>query len=142
MVLHNIAQRPGFFVEWSAALDTQSLGRRNLHMIDVVPVPHRLEDAVRKAKDQDVLHRLLAQVVVDAEDLILMKDGVYLAVQFARRVQVVAERLLDHHRDLPLLKLGHALCAQVFDNPRKELRRRGQVVQPLAANALIPGNAA
>ena len=41
----------------------------------------RLEEAVGEAEDQDVLHRLLAQVVVDAVDLVLVKDAAQLLVQ-------------------------------------------------------------
>jgi hypothetical protein len=37
-------------------------------VIDEVPVPDRLEDPVREPEDEDVLDRLLAEVVVDAED--------------------------------------------------------------------------
>ena len=43
-------------------------------MIDVVPVPERLEDPVGEAEDQEVLDRLLAEVVVDAVDLLLDED--------------------------------------------------------------------
>ena len=53
---------------------------------------------LREAEDQNVLHRFFAEVVVDAEDLVLVKDGVDLVVQLARRIEIVAERLLDHHR--------------------------------------------
>ena len=98
MVLHHVAQRAGALVERPAAFDPDRLRRRDLHVIDVVPVPDVLEYAVRKAEDQDVLHRLLAQVVIDAEDLVLVEDLVHLIVQRARRFQVVPERLLDDVR--------------------------------------------
>ena len=65
--------------------------------------------------------------------LVLVKDRVHLAVQLARRLQVVAEGLFDHHRDLALIRLRHSLRAKIFDNPGKKFRRRGQVEQPLAA---------
>jgi hypothetical protein len=45
-------------------------------VVDVVAVPERLEDGVGEAEDQQVLHRLLAQVVVDAVDLLLVEDFV------------------------------------------------------------------
>ena len=40
-------------------------------MVDVVAVPDRLEQAVGEAEGEDVLRRLLAEEVVDAEDLLL-----------------------------------------------------------------------
>jgi len=47
---------------------------RNLHMVDVVAVPERLEDGIGEAKDHDVLHGLFAQVVVEAVDLPLLEN--------------------------------------------------------------------
>ena len=98
VVLHHVAQRAGLLVKRPAAFHAQRLRRRNLHVIDVVPIPDRLEDSVGEPEHQNVLHRLLAQIVVDAEDLVLVEDRVHLVIQLARRIQIVAERLLNHHR--------------------------------------------
>ncbi len=95
MVLHHIAQRAGMLIERPAAFNADALRRRDLHVVDVVAVPDVLKDAVGEAEDEDVLHRLLAQVVVDAEDLVFVEDLVHIVVQRARRIQVVAEGLLD-----------------------------------------------
>ena len=46
---------------------------RDLHVVDELPVPDRLEDAVAEAQDEHVLNRLLAEVVVDPEDLALLE---------------------------------------------------------------------
>ncbi len=116
VVLHHIAQRAGLLVKRSAAFDAQRFRRGDLHVVDVVAIPDRLEDAVGEAEDQDVLHRLFAQVVIDAEDLVLVEDGVDLVIQFARRIEIVAEGLLDHDADAPVFRLRHALRAEVLDN--------------------------
>ena len=130
MVLHHVAQRAGLLVERPAAFHAQRFRRRDLHVIDVVAIPDRLEDAVGEAEDQNVLHRLLAQVVIDAEDLVLVEDRVDLVIQFARRIEIVAERLLNHHADArPCLRLRHALRAKVLDDRRKVLRRGGEIEQ-------------
>ena len=63
--------------------DGQILGGRDLHVVDVVAVPDRLEDAVGEPQHQDVLHGLLAEVMVDAIDLMLGKDLVDPFVEFA-----------------------------------------------------------
>ena len=47
--------------------DTDVLGHGDLDMIDIVVVPHRLEQLVREAKRQHVLNRFLAEVVIDAK---------------------------------------------------------------------------
>ena len=58
-------------------------------------VPGRLEEAVGEAQRQDVLHRLLAQEVVDAEDLVLVDDVLEGGVELRELLQVEAEGLLD-----------------------------------------------
>jgi len=65
-------------------------------MIDVAAMPDRLKDQVAEAEDQDVAHRLFAEVVVNAIDLRLTEDLANLAVQLDRRLEVSAERLLDN----------------------------------------------
>ena len=65
---------PGAVVVAGARADAEVLGRGDLDVVDVVAVPHRLEHAVGEPERQQVLDRLLAQVVVDAEDLALVED--------------------------------------------------------------------
>ena len=69
----------------------------DLDVVDVVRVPHRLKDLVSKAQRQDVLDGLFAQVVVDAEDRGLRKDGVDNLIELAGRLLIVAERLFNDH---------------------------------------------
>ena len=88
-------------------LDAYFLGDGDLHMIDVAPVPDRLENSVGEAEGHDVLHRLLAQVVVDAKDLFLARFAGDAGIQLARGIDAVAERLLDHHAS-PVLRLAIA----------------------------------
>ena len=71
VVLHHVAQRAGPVVEVAAAFDAHRLGHRDLHVVDRGRVPQRLEQHVGEAQRQQVLHRLLAEIVIDAEDLLL-----------------------------------------------------------------------
>src|SRR5437899_2499757 len=92
--------RCGARVNWIAivvagtSLDADRLGDGDLHVVDELPVPDRLEDAVREPEHQHVLERLLAEVVVDPEDLLLLEMGPEHRVELARGCQVVPERLL------------------------------------------------
>jgi hypothetical protein len=69
-------------------------------VVDGVAVPQPLEDRVGKAEHQDVLHRLLAQVVVDAEELLLVGELGQFLTEALRRRQVRAEGFL-HDEPLP-----------------------------------------
>ena len=61
--------------QWAAmADDPDLLIDGDLHMVDVIAVPDRLEHAVGEAQHQDVLHRLLAEIMIDPVDLLLVDE--------------------------------------------------------------------
>src|SRR5919106_6393686 len=91
MVLDHVAYHAGPVVISGTCADALALSRRDLHMIDVMAVPDRLEARVREAKYQHVLHRLFAQVVINAEELLFLDDFKELTVEGSRRRFVVAE---------------------------------------------------
>ena len=92
----------------------------------MVAVPDRLEEPVGEAEGQDVLGSLLAQEVVDPEDLLLIEYLVQLAVQPPGRGQVGAERLL--HDDPAAVDETRVL--EHVHHRQGGLRRDAQVVQP------------
>ena len=69
VVLDHIAQCPGMIVIPAPVFHSHLLGHRDLHVVDIAPVPDRLEQGIGEAECQDVLHGFLAQVMVDAIDL-------------------------------------------------------------------------
>src|SRR5207237_365669 len=97
VVLDHVADRARLFVEAAAPLDPEALRHRDLHTLVVVAVPDRLEERVREAEEEEVLHRLLPEVVVDAEDGALVEDPVQRRVQRPRRGEVAAEGLLEDY---------------------------------------------
>ena len=99
VVLDDVAECSGGLVEGAAAFDADGFGGGDLDVVDVVAVPDVLEDAVGEAEDEDVLDGLLAEVVVDAEDLVFVEDLVDFVVEGAGGVEVVAEGLLDDDAD-------------------------------------------
>ena len=135
VVLHDVAHRASPVVVGAAPLDADILRHRDLNVIDVASIPDRLEDAVRKAEDHDVLHGLLAEVVVDPVDLRLREDGVQLAIQGLGTREIVPERLLDDHAFPALGLLDQAGGSQVAGDHREELRERRHVEDPVARGA-------
>ena len=87
MVLEDVADRARLLVVAGAPLDADRLGDGDLHVVDELPVPDRLEDAVGEPQRQHVLDGLLAEVVVDAEDLVLVEVLLEPSVQLARRLR-------------------------------------------------------
>jgi hypothetical protein len=80
VVLDHVAQAAALLVVAGARADPEVLGHRDLHAVDEVAVPDRLEDRVGEALDQQVLHRLLAEVVVDPIHLVLLEHRAEVAL--------------------------------------------------------------
>ena len=86
---------PALVVVAGPALDADRLGRGDLHVVDVVPVPDRLEQDIGEAEGEDVLNRFLPEVVIDAIDLPLGERVRHLLDQLAGGLEVVTERFFD-----------------------------------------------
>src|SRR5215472_2408584 len=113
MVLKHVAQTPRLLVIAAAMLDAQALSRGNLHVVDVIAVPDRLDNRVGEAKGEDVLHGLLTEVVNDPIDLIFFKHLMDNRVQLPRGVEVASKWLLDDHTR-PSAGIAAAMDQAVF----------------------------
>ncbi len=97
MVLHHVAQRAGLVVELATHLHAQRFGHRDLYVADAAASPQRFEQCIAEAQRQQVLHRFLAEIVVDAEDLRLAEDRVHVLVDLRSRGEILSQRLFQHH---------------------------------------------
>ena len=80
MVLNHVAKHARGIVVTASPFHADRFGIGDLNVIDIAAVPDRLEDAVGKAKHQKVLNRLLAEIVIDSEDLVFGEHGCDLLV--------------------------------------------------------------
>src|SRR3569832_2089370 len=96
MALDHVTQRTRALVIIGAAFDAERLRVRDLHVIDVLAVPHGLEQEIGEAEHQDDLHRALTEVMIDAIDLAFLEVLVHALLQYLRAQQVVTEGLFDH----------------------------------------------
>ena len=97
---HHVAIGADSFIEGGALAEIERLGHVDLHMVDEVAVPDRLEQAIAEAEGEDVLCRFLAEKMVDAEDLLFGEDLMQLGIQRHGAGEVGAEGLL--HDDAAL----------------------------------------
>jgi hypothetical protein len=112
VVLDHIAGDPDAIEVSGATADADVFGHRDLDMVDVVVVPHRLEEFVGEPQRQHVLHSLLAKIVIDAEHRGGREDAEHDPVQFPSAGEIVAERFFDHHPTPPTgVLLGQAMGA-------------------------------
>ena len=96
MVLHHVAQGPCPVVIPCPLACPQRLGHRDLDMVNAGRVPDRLQQHVGKAQDQQVLDRLLAEIVVDTEDRALVEHRAHGLVNGAGRVEIMPDGLFQH----------------------------------------------
>ena len=128
---HHVAIGAGLLIERGAPAKPERLGHVDLHVVDEVAVPDRLEQPVGEAEGQNVLRRLLAEEVVDAKDLVLGEHLVQPGIQQHRAGQVGAERLL-HDDPGACDEIGFGQQAHRGQGGRG---RHAEVVDPLAVAA-------
>src|SRR6266851_9905626 len=102
MVLHHIAQRARLFIITAALTHTEDFADRDLDVVNQIPIPKPFKYRIGEAEHQDVLHRLFAEVMVDAKNLFRMRVTRQLRIELAGRLQIVTKGLLDHNA-LPAL---------------------------------------
>ena len=137
MVLDHVADRAGLFVEGAAPLDAEALGHRDLHALDAVAVPDRLEELVGEAEEQDVEDRLLAEVMVDPEDP-PTSSNVSCRIRFSSRADLRSRP--NGFSITTRAPSAHARLARFSDDRAEETRWYRQVVERV--RCLIEGTAA
>ena len=130
VVLDHVAHGAGAVVKARAAAHAHALGHRDLDALDVRAAPQRLKNRVAKAQHHEVLHRLFAEVVVDAEDLRFLEVAAHFVVDLTRRGQVVAQGFFQHHA---AARIDQVRAVQVAANVREQAGRGGQVIDAVRA---------
>ena len=92
MILDHVSQHTGVVVVTATTFNSQIFENADLDVIDVVPVPKRLEYGVGESENQDILDGVFAEIVIDSEYLIFVQDRVRQIVQCTRRFVIGAER--------------------------------------------------
>ena len=124
MVLHHISDCADFIIKFSSSRDTELLGHRNLNAMDVVAVPDRFEKGVGEAKEEEILNRLFAKIMVYPEDIGFRKDRAQRGVQGSGGGEISSKRLLKNNPGV----VCTACLLQSFNDRFKEAGGNGQVV--------------
>ena len=95
MILDHVTHRAGLVVELAAPFDADMFADGDLHMADASAAPQRFEQHVAEAQRDQVLHRLLAQVVIDAVDLLFLEDRADQLIDAFRGGAILSQRLLQ-----------------------------------------------
>ena len=135
VILDDVPDRARRIVEGAAALDSEVLRHGDLNALHVCPIPERLQDRVREAKEQHVVDGAFAEVVVDPEDVGLGERAEQDPVQGTRRHQIRPEWFLDDDAGT----VGASRMRQLFDDGSEKRGGDRQVVHGvLRAAELTP----
>src|SRR5215472_4826238 len=96
MILNHVADRARFVVELPSSGNAEVFRHGNLHALNMVSIPDRLNNRIVEPEVHKALHCTLTQVVVDPENGGFRKDLVDRAVQLSRRGSVATKRFLDN----------------------------------------------
>src|SRR6185436_7959185 len=89
MILNHVANRAGLIVECASALNSEVFRHRDLDALDLIAVPERLKERILEAEKDHVMNRPLAEVMVDAEDVLLVESPEQNPIERLRRDKVV-----------------------------------------------------
>ena len=106
----HVSIRTRGLIEVGTLFNSERLRNVDLNVVDEVAIPDWLEESVGKSEREDVLSRLLAEEVINPEDLLLGEDFMELRIQCNRRFEVHSERLLH---DDPRTFNQPRLCQEV-----------------------------
>ena len=138
--MEHVPKSAGCIIIPGSVLDTDRLGDGDLDMIDVIAVPDRLEDRVRKSQHEDVLNGFLAEVMIDSIDLGFAEVAADTIVQFNGTLKVSAERFFKDEFNLFLLagdtRGSQPRRAQMLDDRRIQKRWNGQVKNDASMNMM------
>src|SRR5260221_8861455 len=136
MVLENLAEGSRLVIVVATRSHTYCFGHGDLNMVDVLMVPDRLEYRIGKAEYGDILYRFLAQIVIDAVNLLFVVHGAQTFVKCARRIEISTKGLL-HDNPRVALTLVEASLAKHFGNPGIQVRGDSQIKQAVAFRAAL-----
>ena len=126
MILHHVAQRSRVVVIAAAVLDAHRFGHGDGHIVNAATVPDWLEKRIGKAECQNVLHRFLAQIMINPENLGFLEIGGEDGIQGQGGFQVIADWFL-HHNPCPFPVARQSGFAEVFWDFAEHARRCGHV---------------
>ena len=85
MILHYVADGSRLIIKSAAPLDAEVFGHGDLHTLDMIAIPKRFQEGISETEEEHVVHRPLAQVVIDAEDCLLVEGAEQSLVELLRR---------------------------------------------------------
>ena len=75
MILYYVADSAGLIVKSAASLDSEFFSHGDLNILDMRAIPDRLQERIRETAVKHVVNRLLAKVMIDTENCLLLESS-------------------------------------------------------------------
>ena len=125
MILNHVADCAGLIIERASALNSKVFRHSDLYALDLIAVPERFQNRILEAEEDHVVHRPLAEVMVDAEDVLLVESAEQNLIELLRRGEVVTEGFFNDNASA----VGTVCLGQLFHNEPEQRGRDGEVVR-------------
>ena len=125
--MNYVADSARLIIKSAAPLDTEIFGHCDLHTLDMVAIPERFQKRIGEAEKEHVVHRPFSQVMVDAEDRLLVEGAEQSLVEVLRRGKIVTERFFNDDASA----VGASSFGQLFHNHPEQHRRDGEIMRRL-----------
>src|SRR5215213_5233866 len=133
MIGDHVAQCAGLFVIAGATADTTGFRGSDLDVVDIVTIPDRFKHRVAEAKDENILHRIFAEIMIDAINLALLEYAGDGSVQLFCGFEIAPERLFNNDPAPMAILLREPGLAETRHDFREKGRRRGEVEKMISA---------
>src|SRR5215831_21122865 len=125
MILNHVADRAGLIIERPPPLDPEILRHGDLHALDLIAVPERLEERIREAEEHHVMDGSFSQIMIDAEDVFFVESAEQNLVKRLLRGKVMAEGLFDDNAGA----VGTIRFGQLFHDEAEQCWWNSEVVR-------------
>src|ERR1043166_4120074 len=122
MILDYVPDGADLIVKRASPLDTKVLRHCDLHTFDMRAVPERFEHGVGKTEEQHVVHGSFAEVMINAENRLLVERFEQDGVEFASGNEVPAKRLFNDDTGI----VSASRLRQVLHHGAKQGGRNGR----------------
>ena len=138
MIRHHVAQRAGHVKVPAAFFHAYGFGYRDLDVVNKPVIPYGLKNTVAEAEDQYVLDGLFAEVMINAEDLVLAKGLLDLLVQMPGGFQIIAKGFFkDDAAPLSIFLYRKPSAAEQVNDIGKEHRAGGQIKEVISVSVVV-----
>src|SRR6202161_3249608 len=127
VILDYVADGAGLLIERAPALDSKVLRHRDLDTLDMVAIPQGFEHCIAETKIHHVMHRTLAEEMVQTEDSAFFKSSEQDAVEFPGGSPIAAEGFFDNDA----CPVAAARFFKLLDHPPEVGGRNSPINNPM-----------